>query len=60
MRLIPDTEGAKVLIALGAATTVFTIALLTLLDSDLTARKWMIYALLGTAAVMLGVDYFGK
>lgn len=58
--MIPDTDGAKVLIALGAAATVFTIALLTLLDADLTARKWMIYALLTTSALMLGVDWMRK
>ena len=60
MQLIPDTESAKVLIALGAAATVFSIALLTLLDTDLVARQWMIHALLFTSLAMLGVDYIGK
>ena len=60
MLVIPDSEGAKVLIALGAALTVFAIALLTLFDTDLVARQWMIHALLFTSLAMLGVDYIGK
>lgn len=56
--MIPDTEEAKVLIALGAAGTVFTLAIMSFPDpAALEPLKWLVYALLSTAALMLGVDY---
>lgn len=55
--MYPDTEEAKVLIALGASATVFTISIAAALNMSPSPPKWLIYALLSTALLMLGVDY---
>lgn len=57
MQAIPDTDGAKVLIALGGAATLFALILITAIDPTLVARKWIVYTLLGLVGAMLGVDH---
>lgn len=56
MQPIPDKDGAKVLIALGGAATLFVLILITAIDPTMVARKWVVYTLLGLVGAMLGVD----
>lgn len=55
--MFPDTEEAKVIIALGASATVFAVTIAAALSISPSPPKWLIYALLSTALLMLGVDY---
>lgn len=50
MPRLPDQDEAEVLIALGAALTLFALFFLTALDADIELRKNVVYILLGLIA----------